>query len=321
MKQVLCVRTDGDIAESVEIVEVDEPTYDDEQVVVEVRVRPINPADVLLLRGRHFVRPQLPTFVGIEGAGVVVRAGSRAGIEVGTKVALPYGGTWKERVAIRGDVVLPLPADFDLEQASMLSVNPFTAAGLLEGLAPGSVVVTNAANSALGKMIIRLAVRRGLSPIAVVRRADAIAEVEGIGAKAVIVDSDNLATDVQRAADGAPIARALDAVAGDATKRLFQCLANGSELIVYGLLSSNEVVLPAAPLIFSDIVVKGFSRLRILSAMPPERRRAITLELLDLLRDGTLASDIEARYPLDEVRAALTYHESPARRGKILLVS
>lgn len=321
MKQVLCVRTDGDIADSVDIVEVEEPTCDDAQVVVEVRVRPINPADVLLLRGRHYVRPPLPTFVGIEGAGVVVRAGSGAGIEVGTPVALPFGGTWKERVAIRGDVVLPLTEGIDMEQASMLSVNPFTAAGLLEGLAPGSFVVTNAANSALGKMIIRLAVRRGLLPIAVVRRPDAVAELEGVGAKAVIVDSDNLAADVKRAADGGRIARALDAVAGDATKRLFQCLENGSELVVYGLLSSNDVVLPAAPLIFSDIVVKGFSRLRILAAMSAERRKAIALELIELLRDGTLASDIEARYPLTEVRAALTHHERSDRRGKILLVS
>lgn len=203
----------------------------------------------------------------------------------------------------------------------MLSVNPFTAAGLLEGLAPGQVIVANAATSALGRMILRLAARRGLTAVAVVRRPDAIDELRGLGAAAVVVDGERLADDVRRAAGGAPIARALDAVAGDAAGRLFACLDDGAELIVYGLLSDDRVVLPAAPLIFRDITVRGFSRLRVMSAMSPERRREITDELVTLLREGLFVSEIGARYPLAEVRAALAHHESPDRRGKILLVS
>lgn len=321
MKQVLCVQTGGNIDKTIDIAEVDEPRCGDDQVIVELRARPINPADILLLQGRHFVRLSLPAAVGIEGAGVVIRAGSSAGIDIGTVVAVPFGGTWRERLAIAANTVLPVPADVDIEQVSMLSVNPFTAAGLLEGLEPGSHIVANAANSALGKMILRLAVRRGISAIAVVRRPEAAAELQGVGAKAIVVDGERLAEDVKQAAGGAKIVRALDAVAGDATKRLFQCLDQGSELIAYGLLASNDIVLPAAPLIFSDIIVKGFSRLRVLSAMAPERRRAIAEELVALVRDGTLRSDIEARYSLTEARAALVHHEGADRRGKILLVS
>jgi hypothetical protein len=36
---------------------------------------------------------------------------------------------------------------------------------------------------------------------------------------------------------------------------------------------------------------------------------------------ATLDADVEARYPLKDVRAALAHHARPGRRGKILLVS
>jgi len=118
-----------------------------------------------------------------------------------------------------------------------------------------------------------------------------------------------------------PIVRGLDAVAGSASGRLYDCVGDGGDLVVYGLLASDRVELPAARLVFRDVTVRGFSRLRAFAAMLPARREAITSELVGLLADGTLRADIEAHYPLDDVSNALTHHERPGRRGKILLVS
>jgi len=149
-------------------------------------------------------------------------------------------------------------------------------------------------------------------------RADG--ELRALGATAVLVDGDDLAARVARVAPS-PVVRALDAVAGSASGRLYDCVADGGDLVVYGLLSSDHVQLPAARLVFRDVTVRGFSRLRIFAAMPPERRRAITAELVALLADGTLHADVEARYALDDIAAALTHHVRSGRRGKILLVS
>ena len=75
MKQGMCVAMADDAAQAVRIDEVDEPACPEDGVLVAVRARPINPADLLLLNGRHVFAPTLPSPVGIEGAGVVVAHG------------------------------------------------------------------------------------------------------------------------------------------------------------------------------------------------------------------------------------------------------
>ena len=320
MKQVMCVRTDADAARAVGVFDVDAPACPTDGVVVAVKARPINPADLLLLNGRHVYSPELPCPVGIEGAGVVVAAGPGSRLAVGTLVAIPHGGTWREQIAVRDDGVLALPADVDIEQAAMLCVNPFTVMGMLEGVPAGATIVINAATSAVSALVLAVARRRGVPVIAVVRDDRSSDRLIAQGATAVLVDGENLAERARKAAP-TPIVRALDAVAGSATGRLYGCVSDGGDVVVYGLLSSDQVVLPAAPLVFRDVTVRGFSRLRIFASMSPTRRHEITRELVALLADGTLFTEVEARYPLSDVEAALAHHERPGRRGKILLVS
>jgi NADPH:quinone reductase-like Zn-dependent oxidoreductase len=117
------------------------------------------------------------------------------------------------------------------------------------------------------------------------------------------------------------VRRALDAVAGEAPARLFERVAEGGELVVYGLLGADQVRLPVASLIFRDVQVRGYSRLRALAALTPDQRDAVTQDLISLLRQGLLGTAIEARYPLAEAVAAINHHRRPGRSGKILLTS
>jgi trans-2-enoyl-CoA reductase len=305
---------------TVEVREVPDPACPDAGVVVAIEARPINPADLLLLTGRHVYTPSLPAPVGIEGAGRVVEAGPSSRLRPGDVVAIPAGGTWSERLAFADDAVLPLPAGVDMEQAAMLCVNPFTAVGLLEGVPDGGAIALNAGNSAVSRLVLALARRRGLRALAVVRDGRVADELVALGASAVLEDGEDLARRLREAA-GAPILRGLDAVAGSASGRLFDALADGGELVVYGLLSSDRVELPAAELVFRDVTVRGYSRLRCYSAMTPARRAAIGAELVGLLADGEAISPVEARYDLEDVQQAVAHHERPGRRGKILLVS
>jgi NADPH:quinone reductase-like Zn-dependent oxidoreductase len=202
----------------------------------------------------------------------------------------------------------------------MLPVNPFTAAGLLDGVAAGAWVVQNAATSAVARIVTRLAKKRGIRTISVVRNEARSDELREAGADAVLVDGPELAGRV-REVTGAPVVRALDAVAGEAAGRLFECVSEGGELVCYGLLEGDRVVLPAAQLVFRDVRVRGFSRLRSFGAMELAHRRAIEAELLELFAAGVLETEIEATYPLEEVAAALQHQLRPGRRGKIVLVS
>jgi trans-2-enoyl-CoA reductase len=320
MKQVVCVCHDSEPSRALRVQEVDAPGCPEAGVLVDVLCRPINPADLLLMTGRHLYRPRLPEPVGVEGVGVVSAAGPRSRLRVGDRVAIPWGGTWRERMALADDAVLPLPEGMDLEQASMLSVNPFTAAGLLEGLGPGAWVALNAGTSAVSALVLSLCRARGIHAVAVVRDARATARVEGLGADAVVVDGPDLPVRLKAAAGG-PLVRGLDAVAGEASGQLLEALAEGGELVVYGLLADDAVRLPAAELVFRDVVVRGYSRLRSLRALSPQRRTEVTAELVALVQRGELASSVEARYPLEAAVEAVAHHLRPGRSGKVLLVS
>lgn len=291
------------------------------EAVVAMKARPINPADLLLIEGKHLYKPAVPARVGIEGAGVVARVGEGVDLAVGTKVAVPYGGTWAEEVAIAARDLIPLPHDVDLEQAAMLPVNPYTAAGLLEGLRAGDWLIQNAANSAVGRLVSRIARRRGVHTVGVVRREAAIAVAAEAGPDHVLVDGDDLVQRVAAATGGARIIRALDAVAGAASGRLFHCLGDGGELVAYGLMASTVVTLPAAELIFKDRSVRGFSRLRVYSGLDDKRRAEVNAELAGMLRDGGLESEVDSRFLLEEHEAALARHLSPDRLGKVLFVT
>jgi trans-2-enoyl-CoA reductase len=320
MRQVVCTAFDADPAVSVRVETAAPPVCPRAGVVVAIAARPINPADVLLLGGRHLYRPPLPAPLGVEGAGVVVEVGPESRFAVGDRVAIPWGGTWRERMAVEDDGVLPLPPGTDLEQASMLSVNPFTAAGLLEGLPAGACLALNAGTSAVSALILALCRARGLRAVAVVRDESTRALVLSRGAAAVVVEGPDLPARLREAA-GAPLVRALDAVAGQASGQLHEALSEGGELWVYGLLASDEVRLPAAGVVFRDVTIRGYSRLRALRALKPERRAAVTRELVGLVAGGVLSTPVEARYPLESAVEALRHDAQPGRRGKIVLVS
>jgi NADPH:quinone reductase-like Zn-dependent oxidoreductase len=319
MKQVICVQF-GTPASAIELRDVPIPQPDTNEILIKMAACPINPADALLLTGRHYFKPQLPAAVGIEGAGHVVECGANVTrLQVGDLVAVPFGGTWREYMTMKAADVLPLPPDIDPLQAAMPSVNPITAAGLLEGLQAGDWLLQNAANSAVGQLVIRLAARRGIHTLNIVRRESLVAELTAIGADVVLVGDDQLPERVAAATQGARVLRALDAVAGEAAGKLHRCLSEDGELICYGLLNSDQIILDAAAVVFRTVTLKGYSRLRVLRQMNSERMTQMIAELSDLVRTGVLHSAVEQIYPLTAVHRALTHSEQPGRSGKILL--
>ena len=320
MLEVQLIKISAQPANAICLQDVAMPTPGPGEVRIELLARPINPADLLLIEGRHIFSPSLPCPIGIEGAGVVDAVGEGASIPLGTRVSVPSGGTWREYMIAPAASVIPLPEGLSMEQGAMLAVNPFTAAGLLQGLRSGDWFIMNAANSSLAKIMWALAKLRRLNGIAVVRSLHQQDELLQLGARAVLLDGPDLVDQVTQITGG-PIIRGLDALSGEASGRLLRCLAPGGELIVYGLMAADQVILPAALIVFTDIIVRGFSRLRSIQAMALEERQAIAIEMLALASNDLLPMNVEARYPLSETVLALEHHLKKDRAGKILLTS
>jgi NADPH:quinone reductase-like Zn-dependent oxidoreductase len=164
MKRAVVTRA-GHPADVLVVLDEEPPRPAPGEVAVRVLARPINPADLLLIEGRHLVRPDYPSPVGIEGAGEVLETGEGVGLAVGQRVALPFGGTWAEVVCVPAEDAVPLPDGVDLLQACMLCVNPVTALGLVGDMSSGQWLVHNAANSAVGRLVTRVARARGMRSV------------------------------------------------------------------------------------------------------------------------------------------------------------
>src|SRR6185437_4338145 len=111
----------------------------------------------------------------------------------------------------------------DLQQAAMLRINPATAQLLLEdhvALQPGDWVIQNVANSAVGRHLTVIAKARGVRTLNVVRRDDVADELRALGADHVLRDGPDLPARARDATGGAAIRLGIDAVSGDACKRI-----------------------------------------------------------------------------------------------------
>ena len=111
-------------------------------------------------------------------------------------------------------------------------------------LEPGDWVIQNAANSAVGRHVIRFCHARGVHTANVVRRESLREELTAIGGDVVAVDGDDLAGRVRAEAGAdARIRLAIDAVGGPACQHLADCLSDGGTVVNYGFLSGDPCMI------------------------------------------------------------------------------
>ncbi|MEM7224678.1 MAG: zinc-dependent alcohol dehydrogenase family protein [Pseudomonadota bacterium] len=297
---------------------------DGDQVLVRVLACPINPADLLILEGRYPGPEQLPAGGGIEGIGEVLAAGPEvAGLAPGDRVMLLGRANWVEQLLCPASAAIKISGELDPRQAAMMKVNPATALLMLRDyvdLAPGDWVIQNAANSAVGRHVIRMARAAGVKTVNVVRRQALVEDLLGEGADLVVIDGDDLGVRVRAEIGEAPLPLALDAVGGIATQQLADCLSNGGTVVNYGFLSGEACRITPDQTIIHDIRLRGFWLAGFFRRGDMDRLTQVYREIADHLRDGTLAAPIEAVYPLEQVKEAVAHAHRDSRDGKILLL-
>jgi mitochondrial enoyl-[acyl-carrier protein] reductase / trans-2-enoyl-CoA reductase len=285
---------------------------------------PINPADLSFCRGNYRLTPALPATPGAECVGRVSGVGvGVTDLKPGDLVINLERENWTQRRRVRAQDAIPIPAGLDLKQAAMLRINPATAQLLLEdhvALNPGDWVIQNVANSAVGRHLIVIAKARQWHTLNVVRRDDVAGELRALGADAVLTDGADLAERARGAAGGQPIRLGIDAVSGEATKRIAECVADGGVVVSYGSMSGQDPVMSRPALGFRGVSLVGFMLGRGLVKRSPERVRALYADLAAQLRDGALRAPVEAAYPIEEIKAALAHAQRGGRDGKVLVL-
>src|SRR6202166_2203916 len=199
----------GEPSDVIELDTISEPALGEEDVLISMEAAPVNPSDFLFVRGIYGIRPAFPSPVGAEGVGRVAKIGSKVDVALRGKrvLILPTyeQGTWADEVVVPVRHIVPMRDEADPLQLSMIGINPATAYLLLNryvSLMPGDWIGQTAANSAMGRYIIKLAELARVNTLSVVRRKEAADHVRQWGGDRVVLQGDNLHENIEEALGG-----------------------------------------------------------------------------------------------------------------------
>ena len=323
MKQVIYNKI-GHPAEVLFIKEVQQRALKSGEARVSILATPIHPSNLLKISGQYGISPQLPETPGTEGVGRVTEvAADVETLTVGQMVFLAGYSTWQEEVTGPAASFIPLPEGADIQQLSMLMINPITAFRLLNAFADlneGDWVVQNAANSAVGGYLIQLAKKKGIKTINIVRRESASKALIDLGADKVIVDGPNLTEQITQSVAGESVSLAIDAVGGESFSRMVASLSYGGTIVCYGLMSMHPPVLPSMAVIFNEITVRGFWLAKWFEHASSADKQKTFAEVIGLVASGDLNAKISQTFSLDQIKEAVTAAGESGRDGKVLLL-
>ena len=318
----------GNPSEVLRLVDLPTPEPGPGEVRVKMIASPINPSDLLTIRGKYGTLPDLPFTPGYEGVGVVDKAGPGliGKLMVGRRVAVlsQDGGNWAEFTVIPALRVVPVPKDLPDDQVASFFVNPATALAMVRhvlAVPKGAWLLQSAAGSTLGRMIIKLGKHDGFRTINVVRRPEAVDELKRVGADAVICSADGpIGDQVRRIVGEGGIKYAIDPVGGATGTGLFDALGEDGRLLVYGTLDQKPLEIDPRRMIAGKRVVQGFYLGFWAASRPKWKMVALFRQISDLIRQGVLASEPGRHFPIVDFREGVEQAEIPGRLGKGLIL-
>ena len=313
------VQATGKGMDDITIVEVEPRSPGEGEIRLDLLAMTINPADLLMLTGRYGVVPRRPFVPGAEAVARVAEIGPGVtGLQVGDLVLPMPGSCWTETMTIPAMQAIRVPADVDLKQAAMLKANPATASVMLRDILTldvGDWVIQNAANSAVGQNVIRIAALRGLNVLSIVRRPEAAEQARAAGARHVVLHTGSGPIE----SDLPPAKLALDAIGGGSTEALGARVADGGTVVTYGLLSGEAPRLTAHDLVFRGLTLRGFWLASWFRQAGPKVISATYDELTGWLAEGKIGAPVTATYDIGDAPEAIRHAAREGRDGKILL--
>lgn len=278
--------------------------------------------------GHGFIQPELPSRLGYEAAGIVLKVGE--GVDrswIGKRVA-PFFGIDESKYGMIGEEAI-IPARFLVEypenlspvQAAAFWVPYLTAYGALVAIAAvseGDFVSVPAASSAVGLAAIQIAHDAGAKVIAITRTPDKKAELLALGANHVVVTGEeDYVKSVNEITGGQGVCITFDPIGGPFLEQLAQAAAPGGIIIEYGRLSDLPAPFLLIPVIGKGLTLRGYTLGEF--ARNPELTETAKKYLLDRLADGRFIPKIACIFAIEQVVEAYHYLMTNEQVGRVVV--
>jgi NADPH2:quinone reductase len=309
---------------------VPDPQIKSEEVLVEIHAAALNRADLMQREGDYPPPPGCPEWMGLEISGVIVEMGEEAKAKsswkIGDKVcALLGGGGYAEYVAVKYDMLMPVPENCSMVEAAAIPeafatayLNLFMEGGLKEG----NTLLMNAGASGLASVIIPMAKAFGARVITTVLTEEIADSIKHLNADRVVVTTKEDIAEVlkEELEKGHSVDVAIDCLGGEALGRCLKYVARGCRWIQIATLAGD-----ISDVDFRNIFVKNIRIIgSTLRSKTPEEKGMLLSALVEKtwakFESGEMKVKIYKTFPLCEADAAHQVLYRGENVGKVVLL-
>ena len=306
--------------------DVPDPVIKDDEVLVKIYAAALNRADLLQREGKYPSPPGCPEWMGLEIAGKIVEVGKNVtNWKVGDRVcALLGGGGYAEYVAVKYDMLMPIPKGLTMEEASALPeayatsyLNLF-----IEGhLQPGQTAFVPAGASGLASVAIPMAKAFGARVITSVLSDEIAEKIKSLGADVIINSSTTDVASVlaQEEKNGTPVFVSMDCLSGETLGKSLPYMAEGGYWVVISTLAGIETTVQLRPLLTKGLHLVG----SMLRKRTPEFKAYLLSQLVEKvwpkIESGAIRPSVYKVLPMAEAEAAHDILYRSENIGKVVL--
>ncbi|GAA2031753.1 NADPH:quinone oxidoreductase family protein [Yaniella flava] len=311
--------------ESIELLELPNPTPKSDEVLIDVQASSINYPDLMVIDGTYQALPKLPFTPGIEVAGRVAAVGNRSSkfrIDDRVLALVPHGGH-AEKVIATEHQIYALPDEVTYIDAAAFSVVYATAwIGLMHraGLRASDTVLITGAGGGVGSAGVDLANAYGANTvIALARDNDRADLARSLGAHHVLTSTPStLRDDIMHITDGQGVDITLESVGGDVLKQVIRATGWEGNIVITGFASGSQPEIKPGHILVKNISVHGFQLTDYRDRRPQLLGRAFH-EMLPMVSNKTLVPPIANIHSLEDSIAAFNRFRAGGLRGKVII--
>ena len=307
-----------------EVLQLDEvpiPNIESGEVLVRVHAAGVNFLDVYQRTGLY--KAVLPFTPGMEGAGVIEKAGSETSFKPGTRVAwTQHPGAYAEFAAVPSWKVVALPDGVDDRSGAAALLQGMTAQYLCETTYPaksGQAALVHAGAGGVGLLLIQLLKQKGATVYTTVSTQEKADLAREAGAdETILYTKTDFVEAVKRFTDGKGVHVVYDSVGKTTYEGSLNVLRPLGMLVLFG--QSSGPVPPIDPLVLTQkgsLFLTRPSLTHYVADTDSFRERAT--KVLNWVAQGSLKLRIERTYPLAELAQAHRDLEGRKTTGKLVI--
>ena len=308
---------------------VPDPVIKSDEVLVKIEAAALNRADLMQREGDYPPPAGCPEWMGLEIAGEIVEIGDEAKEKsewkIGDKVcALLGGGGYAEYVAVKYDMMMPVPKNCSMVEAAAIPeafatayLNLFIEGGIKEG----NTLLMNAGASGLASVIIPMAKAFGVRVITTVLTDDIAQKITHLGADRVVVTTkEDISLVLKEELEaGHSVDVAIDCLGGEIMGNCLHYLTHGARWIMIASLAGRMTEIDLKNIYVRNVRIIGSTLRSRTPAVKAQILAGIVRDVYPKIEAGLVKPTIHAVLPIQEAEAAHDILYKGQNVGKVVL--